>query len=189
MTYSEYFFLFVLLFVSMVLVIIYKKIAIRFSILANPNYRTLHKTLIPKGGGVVFSIIFVISIIFLYLMGQLSESILYTFAFGAGTASFCGIIDDIKNIKASRKLIIQVVLSCWIIYWLNVGNLLLFDLIPNTVVILSISFLLVWLMNAYNFMDGIDGMAASGAIFISLTLASVLLLTNGPSEVVFVFLY
>ena len=171
----------------MVLVIIYKKIAIRFSILANPNYRTLHKTLIPKGGGVVFSIIFVISIIFLYLMGQLSESILYTFAFGAGTASFCGIIDDIKNIKASRKLIIQVVLSYWIIYWLNVGNLLLFDLIPNTVVILSISFLLVWLMNAYNFMDGIDGMAASGAIFISLTLASVLLLTNGPSEVVFVF--
>ena len=37
-------------------------------------------------------------------------------------------------------------------------------------------------------MDGIDGMAASGAIFISLTLAIVLFLTNGSNEVIDIFI-
>jgi len=44
------------------------------------------------------------------------------------------------------------------------------------------------MMNAYNFLDGIDGMAASGAIFVSLAVALVLFLTEGPIEIIAIFI-
>jgi len=34
-------------------VYLYKKIAIKFDIVANPNYHTLHELSVPRGGGVV----------------------------------------------------------------------------------------------------------------------------------------
>ena len=46
-------------------VFIYRKIAISFGILAYPNSRTLHEFSIPRGGGVVFSSIFVIVVFIL----------------------------------------------------------------------------------------------------------------------------
>jgi Fuc2NAc and GlcNAc transferase len=96
-------------------------------------------------------------------------------------------LDDLKDIRASSKLVAQFFLSGWVLFWLDGGPLLSIGWIPVLVAIPVTALFLVWMVNAYNFMDGIDGMATSGAIFISLTLASVLLLTNGPSEVVFVF--
>jgi Fuc2NAc and GlcNAc transferase len=44
------------------------------------------------------------------------------------------------------------------------------------------------MINAYNFIDGIDGMATSLAIFTSLTLAIVLFLTGGPIEIMAIFI-
>jgi Fuc2NAc and GlcNAc transferase len=59
---------------------------------------------------------------------------------------------------------------------------------PIYITIPVILFFMVWMMNAYNFIDGIDGMAASGAIFVSITLALVLFLTDGPIEIVAIFI-
>jgi len=53
---------------------------------------------------------------------------------------------------------------------------------------LAISWIaLVWLMNLYNFMDGIDGMAASGAMFICAASIVVLVLVNGDPSLMLVF--
>jgi len=184
----EFILLLFLFFASIVLVFLYKKIAIRLSILASPNYRSLHNFPIPKGGGFVFAIIFIVTISIFNLVGELSENFFFIFVYGAGVATFFGIIDDINNIKAKKKIIIHIMLSFWIIYCIDLWNFLKFDLIINICIISFVSFLLVWLINAYNFIDGIDGMAASGAIFISLTLASILLLNDGPYQIVCILL-
>ena len=42
-------------------------------------------------------------------------------------------------------------------------------------------------MNAYNFMDGVDGMAASGAFFVTGTLTLLMLLINGSFELAVLF--
>ena len=120
-------------------------------------------------------------------MKQLPLEIFLVLGIGASVAALTGFIDDIKNIRVSIKLIVQILLSCWVIYWLEGVDLFLFDWIPNFVVILLVGFFLVFWMNAYNFMDGIDGMAASGAIFFSLTLA-LILITGGYSETALIFL-
>jgi Fuc2NAc and GlcNAc transferase len=56
------------------------------------------------------------------------------------------------------------------LYWLESipeFQFLDFSLDPGWFGIGGVAFLLVWLLNLFNFMDGIDGIAASEAIFVS----------------------
>jgi len=168
-------------------IFIYRKIAINFGILAYPNSRTLHETSIPRGGGVVFSSIFVIGVFILWYIDLLSKELLLIVGFGGAASTLFGFIDDVYNIRASRKLLIQICLSIWMLYWLEGGalfhNLGLLGIITIPLLMLFI----VWMINAYNFMDGIDGMAVSGALCITGTLTLIMLITNGSSELAVLF--
>ncbi len=157
--------------------------------LAIPNRRTLHKNPIPKGGGIVFSILSVFSVLLVWWKCKLPDELLWVLVAGGLAASIFGILDDIKNISAGIKLAIQILLSAWTVYWLEGYELLLSDWIPIYLSTPLILFLLVWMMNGYNFIDGIDGMAASGAVFISSTLALVLFLTVEHIEIIYIFIF
>jgi Fuc2NAc and GlcNAc transferase len=169
-------------------VFLYKKYALYIGIMSNPNYRTLHESPIPRGGGIVFSILFISVIFLIWQYLQLSDNLFLILGVGGGMAALLGFIDDIKDIRARIKLIIQLLLSGWAVYWLYSDNLLLLNWIPIFITIPACLFLMVWMMNAYNFMDGVDGMAASGAIFASLTLALVLFLTDNSVELILIFI-
>jgi len=169
-------------------VFLYKKIAIQKEIISNLNYRTLHEVPTPRGGGIVFSLLFSFTIFALWYGDEISDQVFYMFGLGGFVATLFGFIDDVKNIKAKIKLAIQLFLGGWAVYWLEYGDLPLLGSIPFLIVTLVALFFMVWMMNAYNFMDGIDGMAASGAIFISLTLATVLFLTEGSVEIITIFI-
>ena len=55
---------------------------------------------------------------------------------------------------------------------------------PNFLAILLSSFFLVWVINAYNFIDGIDSLASSGAILAGVVVLTTLWLTNVNSEII-----
>jgi len=179
----------VLFLISVIGTLGYKKISVSNQVLARPNHRTLHKYSIPIGGGIVFSIVSVLSVLFIWWKYQLSEELLWVLGAGGLFSSLFGFLDDIIDIKASIKLVVQVLLSCWTVYWLDVNELLLFEWLPEYFSIPLVTFLLVWMINGYNFMDGVDGMAASGAIFVSLTLALVMFLTVCNAEIIYVFIF
>jgi len=180
-------FLFVF-FVCLAATFIYRKIALRIGILANPNLRTLHKNSIPNGGGIVFSLVFIICIFILFLLGQLSENIFKIFFYGAFVATLFGFLDDLKDISASKKMLVQILLSGWTLFCLDGGVLFGFEKIPSIISLALSMFFLVWMINAYNFMDGIDGMAISGATFVSGLMALSLQLTNGSPELILILL-
>jgi len=143
-------------FVSSVCVFQYRKFSLRVGILANPNFRTLHETPVPNGGGIVFLLVFITCIFILWWLERLSEDLFKVFFLGATVASLFGFSDDLVNIKASRKLIVQILLSCWVILCFDGSLLFDFEQIPDIVsLVLSILFL-VWVINAINFMDGIE---------------------------------
>ena len=169
-------------------VFLYKKYAIYIGIISNPNYRTLHELSTPRGGGIVFSTLFILAILLIWRYLQLSDNLLLILGVGGGVASLLGFIDDIKNIRARFKLIIQLLLSSWVLYCLYLDNLLFLNWMPFFLTIPAFLFFMVWIINAYNFMDGVDGMAASGAIFTSLTLALVLSLTGNSVELIAIFI-
>ena len=86
----------------------YRKFAIKHNILANLNFRTLHQKPTPRGGGVVFSMIFAISIITLCLLNIIESHLIYVFGYGAILALTIGYIDDIISISSLKKLLLQL---------------------------------------------------------------------------------
>jgi len=169
-------------------IFLYRKIAINSGILANPNFRTLHEFPIPRGGGIVFALVFVIGVFALWYINLLSKELLLILGFGGAAAGLFGFIDDVYNIRPSRKLLIQICFSIWMLFWLERGALLHDYGLVGIITIPLLILFIVWMINAYNFMDGIDGMAASGAFFVTGTLTLIMLITNGSSELAVLFL-
>ena len=186
MIYFNFVCLLIIFIISLSGVVVYKKIAMHYGILANTNFRTLHVFPIPEGGGIVFSAIFVIGLLSLWWLGQLSVNLILVFGVGGGLASLFGFFDDVKDIRASNKMVVQFLLSGWALFWFDGWPLLYFEWLPQLVVIPLTAIFLVWMINAYNFMDGIDGMAVSGTVFVSGTITLVMLMTNGSSELIIV---
>ena len=168
-------------------IILYRRVAISRDIVANPNFRNLHASPLPVGGGIVFSFVFVFGLFFIWWLNQISDDLFWVLGVGGCVAALFGFLDDLKDIRASSKLVAQFFLSGWLLFWFDGGPLLSIDWIPVLVAIPVTALFLVWMVNAYNFMDGIDGMAVSGAVFVSGAITLVLLLTNGDSEFFSVF--
>jgi Fuc2NAc and GlcNAc transferase len=178
---------FVVLFLSVFITKFYRSFAINKAIVANPNNRSLHKNFKPSGGGLVFSLICIFALGILSLFQIFELELFMALVIGSFFASLFGFCDDIYDIDAKKKLIIQVFLSFWAIVWLNIEDYEIFKLLPQWFSIIFCSFLFVWMMNLYNFMDGIDGMAATGTIFSCIALIIALTITSGFSFLVIIF--
>lgn len=165
----------------------YLSIAIQKGILANPNYRTLHQRPVPRGGGIVFSMIFVLGSVILGFFHLISIELVLALGLGGGAAALFGFIDDVVDIRASIKLFIQGCLAAWVLFCFGGGPLATIGWIPVWVSLIVSWALLIWMINLYNFMDGVDGMAISGAIFISMTLMLGLVITGGPVSLSLLF--
>jgi len=174
-------------FSSVIGVYIYQRFSISRKIIAEPNFRTLHKHPIPSGGGIIFALAFTIGIFYFWISEGLSIDFLLVFSLGGLAATIFGFIDDLINISAKNKLLMQSLLSSWAFYWLDASNLFYFDWLYYFIALPVTLMFLIWMINAYNFIDGIDGMAISTAIFASGSITLILLLTRPESQFIFIF--
>ena len=168
--------------------IYYRKFALRHHILANLNFRTLHEKPTPRGGGIVFSMVFVFFVFFLYFINLVELELMLVFGIGAGIAATVGYIDDLKGLDSIKKLILQFLLVLLILYVFKGGPLNMIEYLAGWPSWTISAFLLLWLINVYNFIDGIDGLAISGAILILITLLLTFYITNHTSNLVPLFL-
>ena len=181
-----------LIVISFILVLIsvsyYIEIAHEKKILAHKNFRTLHDNVVPRGGGVVFSLVFILNIVILYFLDKIDSYTMLAVCIGGTTAVILGFIDDIRNIGKTPKLISQFCLAIWILLCFKGGYLITIRWMPVWLSIFITVISLIWLMNSYNFMDGVDGMAISGSVSICGTLILVLFITNGSKDLILFFL-
>ena len=166
---------------------LYLKVALRNRITSSPNFRTLHQGDTLTGGGIVFSLIFIFTIFYFWLAEFITDEIFFVLGVGGFFAALLGFLDDLFNISAIKKLAFHILLSGWSIYWLEVGIFSDIDWLPNSISTGLAVLFLVWVINAYNFIDGIDGLAISGVIFISGGLILVMMLTNSSSELTILY--
>ncbi len=135
-----------------------------------PNYRRLNKKVIPTMGGIAIFIGFTVSSI-IAMQKQISPEIPYIYA-ASLIMLFMGLKDDIVPIPARKKFLIQmgtaailVTLGNFRIDYLyglfSIGELSYWASIPLTFLII------LFLINAFNLIDGIDGLAGGLACFIS----------------------
>ena len=137
------------------------------NLIDTPNERSSHTTPTPRGGGLAIVIIFLVSISFVHL---LSSDVLYALVGSGIIIASIGFWDDHIHIPAKWRLLAHFLASFWILYWLGgIAEFQIYNFNLNTGILGTglIAFLFVWLLNLFNFMDGIDGIAASEAVFVS----------------------
>jgi Fuc2NAc and GlcNAc transferase len=162
-----FFVVFVVFFVSLVLTGGLRRYALARSLMDVPNARSSHSVPTPRGGGVAIVLGFLSVLPVLAFLGGLSWT--FTWALlgaGAGIA-LLGFLDDHGHIAARWRLLGHFLGAIWALFWL--GGLPALELFGF---VLDLGWLghvlaaiyLVWMLNLYNFMDGIDGIASVEAI-------------------------
>lgn len=157
--------------VSWTLTLILRRYALAKSLMDIPNERSSHSIPTPRGGGVAIVISFLLALPVLAGLDLLSPAALYGL-FGSGLlVAIIGFADDHGHIAARWRLLGHFIAAGWALFWLN--GLAPVELFGLTVDlgwfgnILALVYL-VWMLNLYNFMDGIDGLASAEAISVCL---------------------
>ena len=162
------------------------KILPKLGFIDSPNEeRRIHKQSTPTSGGIaIFGAFFITWFIFLQtsftqLNGAYANFNYFLKVFTPASLLFIvGIIDDRFNIRARYKLFFQLLVAALCFYMnLRITNLFGYHL-P---IYLSFTFTILWItafVNAFNLIDGMDGLAAGLGIVSSLAMASIYLFSN-----------
>ncbi|MEZ5921001.1 MAG: hypothetical protein R3C60_06570 [Parvularculaceae bacterium] len=130
-----------------------------------PNHRSAHSRPTPRSGGVAIFIGWMTAMIMLSVFFEFTgvASPWPRFMGLAAAAFVIGLIDDWKTLPALLKLALEVALAVsFVILTGAVASLGLPFIVEAAISV----FWIVSFMNAYNFMDGINGIAAAAAIFV-----------------------
>lgn len=158
--------------ISLSLTYVLRRYALANSLIDIPNSRSSHTVPTPRGGGVAIVLSFLIALPALYYLQLLSFAVT-TGLLGAGAlVALLGFADDHGHIAARWRLVGHFTAAVWALYWLGgVGQISIFGVLLELQWLSSLLFAvyLVWMLNLYNFMDGIDGLASVEAIFVCLS--------------------
>ena len=148
-----------------------RRYALSNSLIDVPNARSSHVLPTPRGGGVAIVVFFILSAFLLAWAGELAWPVMWAIVVPGGLVAVVGFLDDHGHIPARWRLLGHFTAAI-------IGVVLLSGLPPLQFFGMSLdlgwagylfaSFYLVWLLNLYNFMDGIDGLASMEAIFVCL---------------------
>jgi UDP-GlcNAc:undecaprenyl-phosphate/decaprenyl-phosphate GlcNAc-1-phosphate transferase len=145
------------------------------SILDIPNDRSSHDKPIPKSGGVAIVVAFLIGVFAIYLWGDatlIKTKYFMGVLFSALLIAAISFYDDLKNKPFVFKLLSQLVA----VFTVLAAGIVLDEIhLPGANIVhlgwlgyLLTFFWILGLTNAYNFMDGLNGMAGGNAIIVSL---------------------
>ena len=169
---------------------LYARYALRCGITARINFRSLHKEVVPRGGGIVFATMFSATSIVAWVCGVSTPQLTLLVGIGGAASAFFGFLDDVVELRALTKIVAHTCLGFWGLAIISrtpqfavVTELGALAFIPIS---FALVFVFVWFINLYNFIDGIDGMAASGSVFISSAAMLILLVTGADPVLVFI---
>lgn len=160
----------ILLLISFSLTYFIKNYMIKKSFVASVNERSSHTVPTPHGGGIALSITWFIGLIYLYFIGEISSNLFYALLFGA-VISIVSFFDDIYELSPKLRLIVQSLVAVGGLYFLGGFDTLTFGVfdIQNPIITnIFAFFMIIWFINLYNFLDGINGYAGSQAVFLAL---------------------
>ena len=168
---------FAALVVSAVLTAAVRRYSLSHSLLDIPNARSLHEVPIPRGGGLSFVVVFLAAMAGLCLAGIVPARLALSLGPGGFIVALAGWLDDRGHVPVRIRLAAQFVAAALAVAALNGFESL--DLgwykVPLGMVGSVLACVgIVWMLNLYNFMDGIDGIAGLEAVTTALFAAGLL---------------
>ena len=141
----------VIFFILIVLELVYFRIADKFNIIDKPNLRSSHTSVTLRGGGIIF--------LFAVWLYALFFGLGYPwFILGLTLVGVVSFVDDVRSLPDSVRLVAQFASMFLMFYQFGILNL-------NDWWIVVIALIVcVGIVNAYNFMDGINGMTGGYSV-------------------------
>jgi len=161
---------FVLFFLSFTLTYLIKNYTIKKSLVVEVNERSSHSVPTPHGGGIAIAVTWFVGLGYLYFADAIDERLFYAFLVGI-IISVVSFFDDMYELSPKIRLIIQALVAFLGIYFLGGLHEIDFGLFSITNQFLTnifAFFLIIWYINLYNFLDGINGYAGSEALFLAI---------------------
>lgn len=132
-----------------------------------PNHRSMHSVPTVRGGGLIFIGLALISLPILNNLTESSFEEQYIFlpcTFFLAAVSF---LDDLYHLSVKIRFFTQSGIALLIAIFMRPAQLDLGIMIQSSFLIIPfIFFAVIWAINHFNFMDGIDGFCAAQAIFL-----------------------
>lgn len=163
-----------------------RRIALASGLVDVPNPRSSHTRTTARGGGVSVVLTATVAVIALWITGVVSRDLMLAITIGGGVVALVGFLDDRHSLRPAVRFIVHACAAFWALGWLGglppllFGNHLI-NLGAAGYVVGALG--IVWVLNLFNFMDGIDGIAASEAIFITCSAALAGLIRGWPAEI------
>ena len=160
-----------------------RRYALAHALIDSPNERSSHTTDTPRGGGISIVITVLTATAALGYNGAIDNHLAWALGIGGSAVAGIGWLDDHSHISARWRALVHFLAAGWALLQLggvpslSVGSWTLDIGLPGIPLALLT---IVWITNLYNFMDGIDGIAATQAIFVAAS-AALLLGLNGDA--------
>lgn len=143
---------------SFIIEFLYLRITKMFNITDKPNERSSHIIVTPTGGGIIYWFTALI-----FLISSFSDFSVYFFL-AVTLISTISFIDDLKEVRQSVRLAFHLIAMSLVFYQLGFfANALWW------IILLSYIFC-IGVINAYNFMDGINGITGLYSVVVLLSL-------------------
>jgi Fuc2NAc and GlcNAc transferase len=147
---------------------LYRLIAIALQIVDTPNHRSAHQGLVPTGTGVSFVLVFLVGLFFVWKYEVLTGSNVTSYRVlpGLMVVALVGFIDDYHPLSWKFRFTVHALCCAYIVWVTGVPGLNILGVeVDLGFAGMGIAVLaLIWLLNLYNFMDGIDGIATGEAL-------------------------
>ena len=157
-----------------------KAIASRLRWFDRPNLRSAHLDPTPRIGGIGIVLAFLLCGCLL-LGPDLWRSPELAVLGSILAISALGLIEDVRGVSIAKRLAVQIFVATSLVLFLRstgASPILTASGIQGAMIIAVTIFSIVWITNVYNFMDGIDGLAAGQAVIASLAVAIVAFLSG-----------
>ena len=164
---STFFLAFTALVASAVLTGLVRRYSLSRSLMDIPNTRSLHEAPTPRGGGLAFVAVFLFALACLAFAGIIPGRLALALGPGGFIVALAGWLDDHGHLPVRLRLAVQFLAAALAVAALNgfesldIGWYKIpLDFAGSVLAAIGI----VWMLNLYNFMDGIDGIAGVEAV-------------------------
>lgn len=142
------------------LTVLIRRMAIKKSQLDIPNERSSHTKPTPRGAGMAVVISYVICLIVMLLTEKISNNLFLTLTVPSVFVAIIGRLDDLGRLTSVRWRLtghfFAATVAVWFAGWLPplpiASSAIDFGVFGNIIAVIY----LVWMLNLFNFMDGID---------------------------------
>ena len=179
------------LLMTLVLTPIVRELNRKLGMVDKPDPRRINKVPIPRGGGL--ALVFGVSIsyiLFLLITGRpglygVSNAVFWKMSVLAFSIAALGLADDKFSLPPKVKLLGQVVVAFLVWWWADLGFNDLWPSIPRWLDCLLTVFWITGAVNAFNLIDGLDGLASGIAFIATLGMAGGVFFVREPPTTLF----